>query len=281
MNWLCWHVGTVTDPKIRIISRQSKLPIQTIIASWAVFLEVAAAASRRGWLENFGPLELSASLDVSQEEAESIFVCFVSRGLITAQGQILNWDKRQHGNNAERMRKKRHMTELVRTSAQELSLVRKSSPTVHNSTVQVLETDTSTENNSDKGESDINSSGSRKKLREPASPLPATWLPSKDQIQFAERMGLVNGSVDREAAKFLAYWTTGRGAGTRRTPKGWNQTWINWINKAADEPRNSRTQNHGTASGTRRPVGNPFIETILDGTVESYGSTGGRSGETS
>jgi hypothetical protein len=57
--------------------------------------------------------------------------------------------------------------------------------------------------------------------------LPDTW--GLD----AEALGFKPGEVLREGEKFRQYWTAGKGTGTRRSAKGWRQTWSNWLEKAA------------------------------------------------
>lgn len=61
--------------------------------------------------------------------------------------------------------------------------------------------------------------------------LPDTW--GLD----AEALGFKPGEVLREGEKFRQYWTAGKGAGTRRSAKGWRQTWSNWLEKAAKDAR--------------------------------------------
>ena len=53
----------------------------------------------------------------------------------------------------------------------------------------------------------------------------------------AEALGWQPRDVLREAEKFRQYWTAGRGTGTRRSVKGWRQTWSNWLEKAARDRR--------------------------------------------
>ena len=68
-------------------------------------------------------------------------------------------------------------------------------------------------------------------------PLATGWeLPEPWGID-AEALGWKSGDVLREAEKFRQYWTAGRGAGTRRSVKGWRQTWSNWLEKAARDKR--------------------------------------------
>lgn len=67
--------------------------------------------------------------------------------------------------------------------------------------------------------------------RLPATTLPADW---KADEGYARQLGLQQAEVDREAVKFRAYWTGGKGQGSRKTAKGWRQAWMNWIGKAVD-----------------------------------------------
>lgn len=96
---------------------------------------------------------------------------------------------------------------------------------------------------------------SASRIRASAATLPEAWTPSELQIRFANEMGLVNGAIDREIAKFRAYWTLGKGSGTRRNEKGWNQTWVNWITRAADDPKNSRGKTHEPSRNTNQQSG--------------------------
>lgn len=48
----------------------------------------------------------------------------------------------------------------------------------------------------------------------------------------AEALGWKPAAVLREAERFRQFWTVGKGAGTRRSVKGWRQSWSNWLAKA-------------------------------------------------
>lgn len=53
----------------------------------------------------------------------------------------------------------------------------------------------------------------------------------------AEALGFKPQEVLREGEKFRQYWTRGKGKGTRRSVKGWSQSWSNWLDKAARDVR--------------------------------------------
>jgi hypothetical protein len=53
----------------------------------------------------------------------------------------------------------------------------------------------------------------------------------------AEALGFKPTEVNREAERFRQYWTQGKGKGTRRSVKGWRQSWSNWLGKAGRDVR--------------------------------------------
>lgn len=68
-------------------------------------------------------------------------------------------------------------------------------------------------------------------------PLAATWeLPEQWGID-AEALGFKPSEVLREAEKLRQWAVEGKGKGTRRSVKGWRQTWSNWLDKAAKDRR--------------------------------------------
>jgi len=77
---------------------------------------------------------------------------------------------------------------------------------------------------------------------EAAAVLPMNWTPNQENLDVALSMGLTLPEAERAAIKFKAYWTTGKGAGTRRKPRSWNTTWVNWISKEANDVGHRQTQ---------------------------------------
>ncbi len=125
--------------------------------------------------------------------------------------------------------------------------------------------DIDTEINSDRPETVI---AAPRKSREPAAPLPADWTPDELDAKFAVDMGLDAATIAREQTKFVAYWTAGRGAGTRRTPKGWRATWQRWTSKTAEDGI------HAPGTRTNRPR-NGFVDLIASGAVDEIAGRGG------
>ena len=53
----------------------------------------------------------------------------------------------------------------------------------------------------------------------------------------AEALGWKPAEVERESEKFRQHWVAGKGKGTRRSVKGWRQSWSNWLEIAARNRR--------------------------------------------
>lgn len=62
--------------------------------------------------------------------------------------------------------------------------------------------------------------------------LASEWELPEEWGNDAERLGWKVNQILKESEKYRQYWTTGKGAGTRRTIKGWRQSWSNWLSKA-------------------------------------------------
>lgn len=68
-------------------------------------------------------------------------------------------------------------------------------------------------------------------------PLDAAFDLPVDWGLDAEALGFKPPEVTREAERMRQFFVAGKGKGTRRTVKGWRQTWSNWLAKAAEERR--------------------------------------------
>jgi hypothetical protein len=51
----------------------------------------------------------------------------------------------------------------------------------------------------------------------------------------AEALGWRPSEVLHEAERFRQYWTVGKGAGKRRSVRGWRQSWSTWLKHAETE----------------------------------------------
>lgn len=134
MTWLCWHVGTVGDPKIAAVAKRcGNVPKHVVVAFWAYLLEVAANGHPKGSVDSLDIEGAAIQLDASEEILVALLKAMEAKGMIDA-CQIVNWDKRQHGTSTERVkahRERKKQDETLRNGSET-----KETPTVHNKTEQ-------------------------------------------------------------------------------------------------------------------------------------------------
>lgn len=105
MNWLKWHCGTVADPKFISLAKKTGQPKHAIIAVWAMLLETAGNAVKRGDVSSVDVDDFSACLDIEANIVQSIIDAMEQKGMIVA-GQLAAWEKRQiTATSTERVRK--------------------------------------------------------------------------------------------------------------------------------------------------------------------------------
>ena len=71
-----------------------------------------------------------------------------------------------------------------------------------------------------------------KPLQDPVK-LPPDWVPNEKNIQYAVDKGLTHEEIREQADDFQIYWTEGKGAKQKRTPRGWDSAWRNRITDRA------------------------------------------------
>jgi hypothetical protein len=95
MDWFRWHHGSVTDPKFQLVARKTKSRVADVIAVWAFVLEAASQSDARG---NHGTLDfesIDCALGLEDGQAYAIHTAMAERWLITADGRVASWEKRQ------------------------------------------------------------------------------------------------------------------------------------------------------------------------------------------
>lgn len=106
MNWLCWHVGTVTDPKFAVIARRCNTTPANVIAIWAFLLERGAHGRVRGEFGKIDPEDCASCLGIEEETIGRVLTTLDIKAL-TSCGKVVNWDKRQNNASGERVRRYR------------------------------------------------------------------------------------------------------------------------------------------------------------------------------
>ena len=120
IDWLRWHHGSVTDPKFQLVARRAGASVAEVVAVWAFLLEQASMSDDRG---NPGEPDLESidcALGMEDGRAHAIYTHMLNRALVSEDGRITSWDKRQpkrereDDNSSERVRafrqKKRNET---------------------------------------------------------------------------------------------------------------------------------------------------------------------------
>jgi hypothetical protein len=102
MNWLCWHVGTVTDPKFTAVGRATKTPRALVLGAWAYLLEIGK--DNDGDVTSRDPESCAVLFDAQDAEIAAIFDAFATRGMIDADGVLANWAERQNQKSTDRVR---------------------------------------------------------------------------------------------------------------------------------------------------------------------------------
>jgi uncharacterized protein YdaU (DUF1376 family) len=65
-------------------------------------------------------------------------------------------------------------------------------------------------------------------------PLGKTFDLPEEWGTDAEALGFPRARILTESERFRQYWTAAKGAGRRKTRRGWRQSWSNWLGKAAE-----------------------------------------------
>lgn len=121
MSWLKWHIGTVTDPKFRVVSQKSRVTIRDVLAVWAAMLECAASAEARGSIDGMDREAVTVALEMDMEQFETIHAAMQGRLL---EGNMLkSFTKRQAvadptaADRKRRQREREQKTETVTTTS--------------------------------------------------------------------------------------------------------------------------------------------------------------------
>lgn len=95
IDWFRWHHGSVTDPKFQLIARKTASRTSDVLAVWACLLEEASQAETRGLVGQVDFESLDCLLGFDDGVTERIYSAMISRGLISSDGEVCSWSKRQ------------------------------------------------------------------------------------------------------------------------------------------------------------------------------------------
>jgi len=145
MNWLCWHVGTVTDPKFGRMAEELEMPRGNLLAVWALVLEAAKDGAGEFSID---PDDAAYVLGYETQEIMDILSAFEDRKLIDG-NCVVNWEGRQHAKSTERVRKHRERTKRDETDETVSSVTKRSNVTETDETPTDRQTDRQTNKETD------------------------------------------------------------------------------------------------------------------------------------
>lgn len=214
IDWFRWHHGTVTDQKFTVIAKRAACSVAEVIAVWACLLEKASAAEQRGMA---GPPDFEAldcALGMSDGTARAIFDAMEVRGLTSAVGQIVAWERRQP---------KRERTDDTSTSRVQAhrAMKRHETPTV---AIEPTETPRE-EKRREELDTEASASAVAAKAPRPSRKCPESFEPVDAPAWTATHAPGVDWQ--RETEKF-------RDHTFKTAHNDWAGAWRNWMRRAAE-----------------------------------------------
>lgn len=245
IDWFRWHHGSVNDPKFQLVAKKAGASVAEVVAVWACLLESASSALDRGNAGDPDFEALDCALALDDGKAQRIYERMRDRALIDGDGRISAWERRQPKKEddtaAERKRRQRTREHIVVTEEESRDV------TLSHADVTQCHDREEESREEERKEKEVGAPAQAQKHPTPAflgdenaellngrhvAPLAAAWeLPAQWGFD-AEALGWKPADIVKEAEKFRQYWVSGNGKGTRRSVKGWRQSWSNWLSKA-------------------------------------------------
>jgi hypothetical protein len=234
MNWLCWHVGTVTDPKFRVIAKLAHTQTGCVIAVWAYLLELAGGTKERGSIASYDADCAEEALGFTASEIEAVIVAMRDKGMIEGD-HIAKWKDRQNLTNAERAKEWRKS----KAERNEQTDVREHTRPFANATD--IQTDTHTDIQTKK---EIEAAPPTAAPRPKACRLSDDWNPEPEDFPAEQ--------IARELPKFRDFWKAK--SGRDATKLDWQATWRNWLRRSDDFKPARNQAGSGAAAASAGPV---------------------------
>lgn len=234
IDWFRWHHGSVTDQKFQLIARKAQASVAEVIAVWATLLEAASMADDRGLAGDPDCEAIDCALGITDGTTARIITAMADRGLLTEDGYITSWEKRQpkrereNDNSTERSRafreRQRHATPCNATEHTETPREEKS----REESTSSLRSDVVAPHAAD--EPQRKTSGTPKR----ATQLPNDFEPDETASRVAAELGV---SVSRELPKFRDYH-----AAKGKPMKDWQAAFRTWLRNAKEYARPAAKQ---------------------------------------
>ena len=105
MDWYRAYHGMTQDTKLKVVAKRSGQPMERVLAIWLCLLDMASQNDPRG-IVRFDAEELAVMQDIENvEDVIAIINAFYEKNMLTPEGQIVAWHKRQYPSPSERSKK--------------------------------------------------------------------------------------------------------------------------------------------------------------------------------
>lgn len=105
MDWYRAYHGMPQDTKLKVVARRSGQPMERVLAIWLCLLDMASQNDPRGMVR-FDVEELAVMQDIENvDDVKAIINAFYEKNMLTPEGQIVAWHKRQYTSPTERSKK--------------------------------------------------------------------------------------------------------------------------------------------------------------------------------
>ena len=106
MEWYRAYHNMPHDPKLQVVAKRAGQPMAFVVAVWVCILDAASQHDPRGIIA-LDPEEVAVIQGMELAAVEAILDALTSKNLIDAEGNVMNWHKRQHTTSTERSQKSR------------------------------------------------------------------------------------------------------------------------------------------------------------------------------
>ncbi len=106
IEWYRAYHGMPQDAKLKVIAHRTKQPMADVLAVWVCLLDMASQNNPRGNVV-IDPEEIAVMQNLETDDVKKIIEAFYTKNMITPEGRLAAWDKRQYTTSAERMQRHR------------------------------------------------------------------------------------------------------------------------------------------------------------------------------
>ena len=225
MAWFRWHHGSVNDPKFALIAKRSETNLAAVMGVWIFMLEAASQSDDRGHIGEIDFESVDLMLGLDDGLSKTIHDQMISRNLLTDDGHIASWEKRQPKRerddaapSTERVRKHRAKVKVETNTNDEDGVTDDAKPSNASNSQETPREEES------RGEESIPTTPSSRAKQPGKFLIFDGWLPSDYFPSQILARGLPESAFDKpRLAEFISYWST-RDKPPRRTQQQWEHT---------------------------------------------------------